>query len=149
MKSKKSVKKDMDLHTTRSWVAMFFRYALEKKKSFYWEWDDFIITVRQTPKKIIVVLDRYLKKPPYIDRNSWMIPEDEVIPFLLGMYDQFPSSVSGSRNSQSSRRYLSFRSFVSMILNKEIRKLEGLWRQEDERDGPAMSPADIFLINKG
>lgn len=136
-------------HTLRSWIFMFFRYALDAGRPFYWEWDDFMITIRRSGKGVAIVFDRYLKKPPYIDRDMWVVPKDEVFPFLLEMYDRFPSShLSTSRNSQASRSYLSFRSFVSMIQNREVRRPDKYWKSEDETIGDhVLSPADIFTAS--
>lgn len=143
--TKRERMKETKRRTLRSWVFMFFRYALDAGKSFYWEWDDFMITIRRSGRGLAIVFDRYLKKPPYIDRDMWVIPKDDVLPFLVEMYDRFPSSLPASRNAQASRSYLSFRSFISMILNRQVRRPDRYQRLEDETaGGQALGPADIF-----
>lgn len=106
------------------WLGYFFQYSLEKKKNFYWAWDSFMIVVRRQGKKTFLILEVPLKEPPYLVQKHvdiTNIPHDVLINSLLFLYDHYESSPMLPRNLEHSVRFLSFRSFLDMLMSHSIR----------------------------
>lgn len=107
------------------WLGYFFQYALDKKKSFYWAWDRFMIVVRrQKKKKIFLILEIQLKKAPFLIQKHvdiTNIPPSVLINSLLFLHDHYESSPMLSRNREHSTHFLSFRSFLDMLKTHDIK----------------------------
>ena len=109
------------------WVRRFFEYSLDKKKDFYWAWKSFMIVVRkQKDNKKILVLEIPLKKAPFLLQKHidiTNIPPAVLIDSLMFLYDHYESSPMSRRNREHSVNFLSFISFVQMLANHDIKKL--------------------------
>lgn len=109
------------------WLRLFFAHALEKNKDFYWAWKDFMIVVRKKKDhKRIMVLEVPLPQPPFLAQKHidiTNIPPAVLTDSLMFIYHHYKSSPLLRRNREHSVGFLSFVSFVSMIVNNDIKKL--------------------------
>lgn len=105
------------------WVGLFFQYAMDKKKNFYWAWDQFLVVVRRQKKTTLLVLEVPLPTAPYLAQKHVDIthlPPEAVVASLLFLYNHYPSSFLLRRNREHSVRFLSFRSFLEKLLSQDI-----------------------------
>lgn len=106
------------------WVGLFFHFAMGVNKNFYWAWDQFMIVVRRQKKKTLLVLEIPIKQAPYLVQKHvdiTDIPNEMVVASLMFLYRHYPSSPWLARNREHSVRFLSFRSFLEMLLSQDTR----------------------------
>lgn len=106
-------------YSMRGWVHLFFEYAIKKRRAFYWQWDQFMIIMRKRGRSHILyegVIEIPSEEPPYLHKSSFSIGYEDVIPVLMRIYDLYPSRMENIRNIQSSTRFLSFKSFLHLIM---------------------------------
>lgn len=99
----------------RQWLHDFFQYSIKNKKNFYWSWKDFMITIRKEKKQRMLILEIFLKCPPFLVQKHIDITglDDGVLmTSLLYLHDHFYDSPLIRRNQEHSSQFLSFRSFV-------------------------------------
>lgn len=123
-KSSSSIKRPSELYfPLRQWLELFFQYALKNKKNFYWAWKSFLIVVRKHGSKLFLVLEIPLKQAPFLVQKHvdiTNIPKPVVVQSLLLLFDLYDSSPMLPRNREYSVRFLSFISFLQMLLNGDI-----------------------------
>lgn len=102
----------------KDWLHDFFKYALEKKRNFYWSWKDFMITLRKQKKnQTFLILEIFLKDPPFLVQKHIDITgmnQDTLIASLLYLHNLYADSPLIRRNHEHSSQFLSFRSFIQM-----------------------------------
>lgn len=105
----------------RECIGLFFRHCIKKKKDFYWQWDDFIISVQYKHKMYKCTMEIPIRSPPYMKHHEISISACDIIPILMALYDLYPSSPFNARNNEDSVRFLSFRSFLHLSVLGKIR----------------------------
>jgi hypothetical protein len=101
----------------RMWVQLFFVYCVAHHLSFYWEWDGFLVVALFNKSKklysVHVHVDR--PQPPYLETLDYTFESPylaSLLPFLMHLYDRYPSTFLATRNRQASVRHLSFYTFL-------------------------------------
>jgi hypothetical protein len=109
----------------RDWIQRFFHYSVHRHKPFYWEWDQFLITMRVRGRRreerfyeaVIEISESLLHE----QKTRVRIECIDAVPILMRLYDYYPSRMINPRNIQSSTHFLSFRSFLHLLLLQMIR----------------------------
>lgn len=109
----------------RDWIFAFFAYCLDKKHSFYWAWDKFMVYYKTgRAGKNILIVDIPMSHPPFLLRKRYnlaKLTKGEVFALFVNLYDHFLSSTKTLRNRQSSvKPFLSFQTFVELCFNKDV-----------------------------
>lgn len=108
----------------RNWILTFFSFCINNHKSFYWDFDKFkIIIRRKTPTNIRLFIEVLIPYKPFLVQHQFNISHlqpTSLLRILVELYDSYPSSSLCGRNRQSSVRFLSFFSYISLVYNNEI-----------------------------
>lgn len=116
--------KPWDRRILRQWIYAFFSFCIDHKRSFYWSWDRFMLSLTwsRSPLKRQLILDIPLHEAPYQARYIYPIGTltlPDILHVFIALYEKFLSSTRKIRNVQASTRpFLSFTSFVSMCFHK-------------------------------
>lgn len=104
--------------TKRGWLGYFFGSSLQKKRNFYWAMTQSMLIVRNKGRTL--VLEIPLPYPPYLVQKYIDISHlshEEIIGSLLYITDHYDNSFSSLRNKEQSVRFLSFVSFIQLLLS--------------------------------
>jgi len=112
-------------HSLNRWIIAFFQYAINKKKSFYWAWDKFMIVIRRRSNDDVrMIIEIPLKNPPFLVQKQIDITnlsKDALLNTLVFILKNYSSSYQATRNKQSSVKFLSFSSFLHLVFNNKIK----------------------------
>ena len=117
-------KKPWDRRILRQWIYTFFTYCVDHKRSFYWSWDRFMLSLQwsRSPLKRQLILDIPIKEAPYMVRYIYPVGTltlPTILSIFMIMYEKFLSTTRKIRNVQASTHpFMSFTSFVNMCFHK-------------------------------